>query len=112
MRHCRPSLFFAVALLVVGAQSSAQTQSNATPSKQDNDQQDAPLKLIKAPVVQYPAEARQKDLEGKFVVVSIIVDANGRVSSAKPLSGPPELFQAALDSVKQWQYEPPTHPPV
>jgi TonB family protein len=112
MRHCRPSFFFALALLVVGAQSSAQTQSNTTPQKQDESQQEALPKLIKSPVVPFPAEARQKDLEGKMVELRIVVDANGRVSSAKPVSGPPELFQAAIDSVKQWQYEPPSHAPV
>jgi TonB family protein len=112
MRRCRPSLFLAVALLVIGAQSSAQTPSAGTPQKPDNGQQEALPKLVKSPVVPYPGEARQNDLEGKFVVVSIMVDANGRVSEAKPLSGPPELFQAALDSVKQWQYNPPTRAPV
>jgi TonB family protein len=112
MRHCRPSFFFAVAMLVAGAQSSAQTQSNTTPQKQDESQQEALPKLIKSPIVPFAAEARQKDLEGKMVELSIVVDADGRVSSAKPVSGPPELFQAAIDSVKQWQYEPPSHAPV
>jgi TonB family protein len=53
----------------------------------------------------------RKKIEGK-VTLSIVVDAKGRVSEAKPLSGPPELFEAALVSVKQWQFEPPTHAPV
>jgi TonB family protein len=28
------------------------------------------------------------------------------------LTGPPEFYQVAIDSVKQWEFEPPAHPPV
>jgi TonB family protein len=112
MRLCRPSLFFVVALLATGSQPLVRAQSDTTAQKQDGGQQEAQLKQIKAPVLPFPAEARLKNLEGKFVVLNITVNANGRVINAKPLSGPPELFQAAIDSVKQWQYEPSKHAPV
>ena len=71
----------------------------------------AQLKLIKSPTAPYPEEALKKNIEGK-VTLSIVVDAKGNVSHAKALSGPPELLQTALDSVKQWQFEPPAHAPV
>ena len=44
--------------------------------------------------------------------MSIVVDANGKVSQAKALSGPKELFPAALASVKMWRYEPPASAPA
>jgi TonB family protein len=49
--------------------------------------------------------------EGK-VTLRVVVDAKGRVSEAKPLTGPSELYQAAIRYVEQWQYEPPVHAPV
>jgi TonB family protein len=52
-----------------------------------------------------------KQIEGT-VVMKIVVDSNGQVSDAAALSGPPELFKAALDNVKLWQFEPPAHAPV
>ena len=80
--------------------------------KPENVEKQTPqLKLIKSPTVPYPEEALKKHIEGK-VVLSIVVDANGKVSDAKVLSGAPELIQAAIDSVKQWEFEPPAHAPV
>jgi TonB family protein len=111
MRFCRPSLLFAVALLATGSQPAVRAQSDAPPPKHDTSQKGTRPRLISSPHASYPDEAMRKRIEGK-VKLSIVVDAKGRVSDAKPLSGPPELFHAALDSVKQWQYEPPTHAPV
>jgi TonB family protein len=71
----------------------------------------AQLKIIKSPIVSYPDEAQKKNIEGK-VTLRIEVDAQGKVSDAKPLSGPSELVQAAIESVKQWEFEPPNHAPV
>lgn len=59
----------------------------------------------------YPEEARKKGIQGK-VTLSIVVDSKGNVSQSKALSGPPELFQAAIDSTKLWQFEPPAFAPV
>lgn len=59
----------------------------------------------------YPLEAVRRGIEGK-VALNIVVDANGNVTQAKALSGPKELFPAALASVKMWQYEPPVSAPV
>ncbi len=40
------------------------------------------------------------------MVVSAEVDETGKVTSAKAISGPVTLRQAAIDSVKQWKYSP------
>lgn len=69
------------------------------------------LKPIKCPIAPYPDEAVKKKVEGK-VVLRITVDAKGRVSDAKVLSGPPELYEAALASVRQCVFEPPENAPV
>lgn len=111
MRFCRLFLFFVVALPATCSQHTVSAQINRQPPKQDSSQKGTRPKLISSPDAPYPDEALRKKIEGK-VTLSIVVDAKGRVSDAKPLSGPPELFQAALSTVKQWQYEPPTHAPV
>jgi TonB family protein len=103
---------FVVALLVTTSLSARQAQDGSQPQKQDSTSKQATeLKLIKSTVAAYPVEALKKNIEGK-VSLRITVDANGRVSDATALSGPPELFQAALDCVKQWEFEPPAHAPV
>jgi TonB family protein len=53
----------------------------------------------------YPAVARAAGVEGS-VMLSVAVDADGKVSDAKVLRSVPLLDQAALDAVKQWEYEP------
>ena len=73
--------------------------------------QSAALKVLKSPPIEYPDEAVRKHIEGT-VVMEIVVDSSGKVSDAKALSGPPELFKAALNNVKQWQFEPPAHAPI
>ena len=62
-------------------------------------------KLISSTQPTYPAVARQSNTQG-MVVVSAEVDARGIVTSAKAISGPVTLRQAAIDAVKQWKYSP------
>jgi TonB family protein len=59
----------------------------------------------------YPEEALRKGVEGT-VLVTIDVDSKGLVTNVVPVSGPPELFQAAIDSAKQWKFDPPENPPI
>jgi len=100
------------ALLVATGLSSGQAQEGNQSQKQDGTSKQATeLKLTKSTVAAYPEEALKKNIEGK-VTLRITVDANGRVSDAKALSGPPALLQAALDCVKQWEFEPPAHAPL
>ena len=56
-----------------------------------------------APV--YPEQARRANAHG-IVIVQIAVGSNGRVLDAKVLRSVPLLDAAAIDAVRQWQYEP------
>jgi TonB family protein len=62
-------------------------------------------KLISSARLIYPPTAKQTNIQGA-VIVSANVDVNGKVASAKALSGPLLLRGAAVDSVKQWKYSP------
>ena len=54
---------------------------------------------------EYPDLARQKKIEG-LVVLNVSIDECGHVVDVEPVSGPPELRQAAMTAVKQWEYKP------
>lgn len=109
--HLFPLVVVAALLVATGLPAGQEQQGNQPQKQDDTSKQATELKLIKSTVAAYPVEALRKNIEGK-VTLRITVDANGRVSDAKALSGPPELFQAALDCVKQWEFEPPAHAPV
>ena len=66
-----------------------------------------PARLIFSTPAQYPPVARQIRVEGE-VVLSLDVDASGKVTDAKVVSGAPMLRTAALDAVRRWKYEPAT----
>jgi len=53
----------------------------------------------------YPPLARQAHVQGQ-VLVDAILDERGNVIDMKVVSGPPLLYQAALDALKTWKYEP------
>jgi TonB family protein len=53
----------------------------------------------------YPPIAKAAHVQGD-VIVSVIVDEKGRIVSAKVVSGPAMLQQAALDAVKKFQFNP------
>ena len=53
----------------------------------------------------YPAEARQSGVEGE-VIIDAVVDATGKPTTLKVVSGPTLLRAAALESVRKWQYRP------
>ncbi|MGO4884419.1 MAG: TonB family protein [Bryobacteraceae bacterium] len=62
-------------------------------------------KLVHREPVEYPDAAIEKRVEGT-VVLETALDADGAVSDARVLSGPPELRKAALESVLEWQFAP------
>jgi TonB family protein len=62
-------------------------------------------KLISSPRAAYPATAKQTGVQGS-VTVAANVDATGKVTGARALTGPMLLREAAVDSVKQWKYSP------
>lgn len=54
-------------------------------------------KAISLPKPSYPEEARAANAHGA-VTVQVLIDEEGKVTSAKALSGPPLLHQAAADA--------------
>jgi TonB family protein len=50
-------------------------------------------------------EPVQADVAG-MVRVFVLVDADGRVSSVEPLTGPEVLRKAAVEAVQQWRFQP------
>jgi protein TonB len=55
----------------------------------------------------YPAIAKNQHISGD-VRVDALIDANGRVTTMKIISGPTLLHQAAMDALRQWKYRPAT----
>jgi TonB family protein len=53
----------------------------------------------------YPTAARRARIEG-IVIIEATIDARGRVQQTRVLRSIPQLDEAALDAVRQWQYEP------
>jgi TonB family protein len=64
-----------------------------------------PAKLIKSVPPVYPAMARTQHVSGN-VQIDALIDADGNVGAMKVLSGPALLREAALQSLKQWKYQP------
>lgn len=62
-------------------------------------------RLLKSAAPQYPKEALKAHIQGK-VVIEATTNTQGKVIDAMVIEGPQELRTAALDAVKQWQYEP------
>ena len=56
-----------------------------------------------APV--YPAMAKSAQVQGD-VVIEATIDEAGKVADAKVVKSVPLLDQAALDAVRQWEYQP------
>jgi TonB family protein len=52
----------------------------------------------------YPNVARQAGVEGD-VILRVYVSSEGRVTDLRVLDGPPILARAAVEAVRQWQYQ-------
>lgn len=66
-----------------------------------------PPKLVKAIKSLSPPEALRGYVSGK-VTLDAVVDETGHVKSAIPLSGPKALHERAIETVKQYEYQPAT----
>jgi TonB family protein len=62
-------------------------------------------KLIKQVHAKYPKEALKTGVQGK-VVLEITIDTKGNVVDAVVIDGHSLLNEAALEAIKQWQFEP------
>lgn len=40
------------------------------------------------------------------MVVHAVIDRDGNVAQLEPISGPPELINAAVEAARQWRYKP------
>lgn len=61
--------------------------------------------LVSRSVPIYPAVAKQAGIEGQ-VTIDAVIDTSGKLTSMKVVSGALLLQQAALDSLRNWKYEP------
>jgi len=68
-------------------------------------QEAAASNLLHSVPPKYPQAALEKRIEGP-VVLEVHIDAQGRVSDTKVLSGAEELRSAALEAILQWHYNP------
>ena len=66
-----------------------------------------PAHLIASTAPAYPSLAKAQHIEGA-VRIDALIEANGKVSSMKVMSGPVLLHQAAMEALKQWKYQPAT----
>ncbi len=64
-------------------------------------------KAMNLPKPSYPAAARSAKMSG-VVVVEVVIDVNGKVISARALSGPVLLQQAAVQAAYQAKFSPTT----
>ena len=63
--------------------------------------------VVYSPAPAYPPAAATARVQGQ-VTIQAEVDRDGSVASARVVSGPPLLRDAALDAVLQWRYRPRT----
>jgi periplasmic protein TonB len=69
-------------------------------------QVDSPPAVLSETKIPYPEGARREGIEGT-VLLSIVVDIDGRVTSAKVLSGPGHgLNEAARDAIGKFRFKP------
>ena len=66
-----------------------------------------PARLISSVPPAYPMLAKTQHVAGD-VRVDALIDATGRVTTMKIVSGPSLLQQAAMDALHQWKYQPAT----
>ncbi|HVS88516.1 MAG TPA: TonB family protein [Candidatus Acidoferrum sp.] len=66
-----------------------------------------PAKMISSVPPVYSSLARTQHVSGD-VRIDALIDANGRVTSMKVISGPTLLHQPAMDALHQWRYKPAT----
>lgn len=64
-----------------------------------------PARMISSVPPVYPAMAKTQHISGD-VRVDALIDASGRVTTMKVISGPSLLHQAAKDALRQWKYQP------
>ena len=90
-------------IAVLVAQFSALPQATAVPHAVD--EATAQKNMLEHPDPVYPPIAKAARVQGT-VKISAVIDASGKVTSEKVLSGPAMLQQSALDAVRKWTFTP------
>jgi len=62
-------------------------------------------KAISLPTPEYPAEAKAAGAEG-VVVIQVMIDEQGNVTDARPISGPKLLQETSLNAARQAKFSP------
>jgi protein TonB len=63
-----------------------------------------PARIISSVAPVYPTLAKTQHVAGD-VRIDALIDATGRVTTMKVVSGPSLLHQAAMDALRQWKYQ-------
>jgi TonB family protein len=84
------------------SESSKQPAAPAAPVPVGGDVKPAHMLSSVPPI--YPALAKTQHVAGD-VRVDALIDATGRVTTMKVVSGPSLLHQAAMDALRQWKYQ-------
>lgn len=108
----RPLLCAVFASLAVMVFCPQRTFAQNAKSREDACPVNSNLKVEKRSYGSYPTGGTKKKVVEGTVVMCATVDANGRVTNVRVVSGPPELFQSSVDAAKQWLFEPPPNAPV
>ena len=98
-----PVGIFVLACVGLCAPASAQ-QGSPTPPLPVGGQIKAPTKIKDVPPV-YPLEAQRAGISG-VVILEATIGEDGKVRQARVLRSIPQLDQAAIDAVRQWEYTP------
>jgi TonB family protein len=110
---------FTTCLALAGWQSARAFPFSSTDHQKEENakQENAPREPIRVPgetedkaaikkvVPVYPKEAKAAGIEGS-VKLDVTISKEGHVESVKPISGPAELMQSAVDAVRQWEFRP------
>ncbi len=72
-----------------------------------SDMVDTAARALTRAAVEFPRRARARGIEG-FVVISLLIDKSGRVTTAKVIESEPvgTFEQKALQAIRSWQFEP------
>lgn len=70
-----------------------------------SDESKQALKLVRMVKPQYPPEAKEAGIQGP-VLLHVKVATDGTVKEIVVKEGEPKLVEAAVEAVRQWEYEP------
>ena len=85
--------------------SSSLPPRNASPQKLRIPSRVMQTNLLQKVQPTYPSMAKTARIQGT-VVLEVTISKIGTIENLRVLSGPPMLYPAAIDAVRQWRYKP------